>query len=69
MVTVGTRACALAAEADAAAAPVDAPLTDGIAIDGTDGIEGADTDALDTDGVLSVGLLMVGMLGKSGTAL
>ena len=66
---MGTSACALAAEADAAAAPDDAPLTDGIAIDGTDGIEGADTDALDTDGVLSVGLLIVGMLGKSGTAL
>jgi hypothetical protein len=66
---VGTSACALAAEADAAAAPDDAPLTDGIDIDGADGIEGADTDALEIDGVLSVGLLIVGMLGKSGTAL
>ncbi len=73
IVTVGTSAWldaatdapALAAEA----APLAAPDTDGIAIDGADGIEGADTDALEMDGVLSVGLLIVGILGKSGTAL
>ena len=69
MVTVGTSVAALAAEAATAAVPDDAPLTDGMAIDGTDGMDGADTDALDTDGVFSVGLLIVGTFGNNGTAL